>query len=181
MLLFIDIETSGLDRLKNNMISLGAITEDGQHTFYHECRLEPGEPCSDEALAVNGFTRESVFDQSKPTKEALYHFFASWVKGLQEMYGYKEFILAGENIGGFDAIMLRKAYDGTINFGKDWPFGHRFIDLHSVAYLATSKSQSLDKSLEALGLPPEVKPHNALNGAKAARDLYMGVINWFRS
>lgn len=171
MLIFIDIETTGLDRVRDNMVSLGAVTEDGKNQFYLECRLEPGDSCSQEALAINGFTADQLWDKEKPTREQVYHDFVRWVRDIEKAYG-EPITLAGENIASFDAIFLRKAFDGKLSFGKDWPFGHRFFDTHTIAQFFLHKSQSLDKSLQALGLDPETKPHNALNGAKAAQRLY---------
>lgn len=55
---------------------------------------------------------------------------------------------------------------------KKWPFGHRSVDLHSVAFAKLGKSLSLDGILQAVGLQPEPKPHNALTGARLERDAF---------
>jgi DNA polymerase III epsilon subunit-like protein len=176
MLIFVDTETTGLNRLTDNILSLGAVTEDGKNEFYMECRLNEYEGFSDEALAVNGFSKHEIYSDSKADRRGLYNNFSLWVKHMEKLYGEKP-ILAGENIGSFDMIMLSKASNNmdeiTFDSKRDWNFGHRFLDVHSVALVVTGVSQSLDKSLQFFGLPPEKRLHNALSGAKAARDLYM--------
>lgn len=173
MLVFIDTETSGLDRLRHNMLSLGAITEDGRNQIGFECRLHDGEEYSPEALAVNGYTVEQIFDKQKLTRQQVYHDFSIWLQQIKEYYN-TDVQLAGENIGSFDVLMLSKGSnpESKINLLDGWNFGHRYFDVATLTATVLGKSMSQDKALQALGLEAEPKPHNALVGAKSSLRLY---------
>lgn len=182
MLVFIDVETSGLDRLKHNMLSLGAVTEDGKNQIGFECRLFRGEEYSPEALTVNGFTVEDIYNPKKLDRMQVYHDFSQWIKDVKRAYETEDVQLAGENIGSFDIIMLAKANNpyGYINLDRDkgWNFGHRYFDVSTLSTAVLGKSVSQDKALEALGLDPEPKPHNALVGAKTSLRLYNALMSY---
>lgn len=160
-----DIETTGLSPTKNAMVSLGAVDYDTEEEFYGECCIIPTFQFVEmEALAVNGFSLDEVNDATKQFDFQLYTRFLKWAEG-------REMLLAGQQVGSFDILFLRAIHDRCGWFGK-WPFGHRSIDLHSVAFAKFGKSLSLDGVLKAVGLEPEPKPHNALTGARLERDAF---------
>jgi DNA polymerase III epsilon subunit-like protein len=165
--IFLDIETSGLDPRKNGILSIGACSPNGQQ-FYGECSLRAGADYSLKALEINGFTPEQIDDPDLQEEHELYSNFVTWCKELDE------FMLCGENVGSFDVQFLKYVH-GLVedDIGK-WPFGHRYIDLHTLAFLKLGKSMSMDHVREALGLPEEPAPHNALTGAQTARE------TWYR-
>jgi len=67
-MIIIDVETTGLNPWKHSILSLAALDfSNSSNTFYTECRLEPHAIVEQGALDINGFTREQIFDQSKPT------------------------------------------------------------------------------------------------------------------
>lgn len=177
-MIILDIETGGLDPITNPMLSLGAVDYNTCEEFYGECRASQGTNIDDRALEVNGFTMAQCQDVAKDTEADLYAKFLSWCVG-------RETLLAGQQVGAFDIRFLREIHDKnktvTWSFGGMWPFGHRSVDLHSVAFAQLGKSLSLDGILTAVGLSPEPKPHNALTGARLERDAFkrlLGAPGW---
>jgi len=157
MIIVVDVETSGQDTKKHAILSIGASVLGGTSSFYQECRLGFFDKIDPGALKVNGFTKENCTDPSKETALEIYNKFISWVKSQTSE---KELILAGQQVGSFDVLFLKKAC------GKcSWPFSYRTIDIHSVAFTVFGKSLSLDSILEKLKLCRPVGGHNALSDA----------------
>lgn len=169
-MLIIDIEASGTDPLKNSILSIGALDFDHpDNQFYDECRAWEGAHINDEALAVNGFTKEEALDPSKKTEEEVVKAFIAWAKPL------RDWTFAGQNPS-FDRDFIRAA---CLRNHIDFPFAHRTLDTHSLAYLHMVKrgvvppfdsakrrsSLDLDAILRYVGVPEEPSPHNALTGA----------------
>lgn len=166
-MIILDIETTGLDPQKNAMVSLGAVDYDTDKSFYGECRIEEGDEVNDGALAINGFTREQINDIDKVYAVTIYEQFLNWTQQ------FKDKLLGGHNIGHFDLLFLERYHRELHKIRETlWPFGYRTVDLHTVAYDVLGKSLSHEKICEALGLPVEQKPHNALTGARSERDAF---------
>jgi DNA polymerase III epsilon subunit-like protein len=172
-MIIIDVETTGVDEIKHSILSVGAIDfEHPERQFYEECRAWSGAHIDDAGLAINGFTREGVADQSKQTDEELIKHFIAWAKKS------KENTFAGQNPS-FDRDFLHRAAD---RYHLEWPFAFRTIDQHSVCYTHMVKrgvvipvihnhsDLNSDKIMEYVGIPVEPHPHNALNGAKVAAE-----------
>lgn len=165
-MVFIDIETTGIDREKCGILSIGAIALDGMNTFYQECN--PGNVLvTEDAMAINGQKIRDIKNRKVSSCQAV-TFFVSWALQRENP------ILAGYNLASFDVMFLHKAWNGTFNM--DWPLGRRFVDIHSIAYGAWDKSFSSDGLSRRLGIEPEKKPHNALSGAIQARNLYLKML-----
>mgnify|MGYP006266430047 CR=1 FL=1 len=158
-ILVVDIETTGTDPQKHSIVSIGAVHPASSEEFYIECRMLPDREVMDAALMVNGFTREQCNDESKTTAQNAYFKFLTWAK-----YMHPKPLLAGQNIGSFDSKFLENLHNLTTN--EKWPFGYRSIDLHSLSFAVSGESLTLDEAGISIGLGPEQKPHNALNGAK---------------
>jgi DNA polymerase III epsilon subunit-like protein len=172
-MIILDVECTGVDEVKHSILSVGAIDFDNpSYQFYEECRAFDGAHVMDEALAINGFTSEQVFDKSKQTDEELVRHFIEWAKGV------KEHTFAGQNPS-FDRDFLHRAAD---RYHLEWPFAYRTIDQHSVCYTHMIKrgivppvinnrtDLNSDKIMKYVGIPEEIHPHNALNGAKVAAE-----------
>ncbi len=168
-MIVVDIETTGLDPDKHAILSIGAIDFDNpENQFYQECRAFGGAEVSEEALEVNGFAKEEVFDESKPLPQQTLHDFFRWCFRL------KEKTMAGQNTH-FDHSFLKK---NAKKYGFTWMFGHRYVDMHSVAvahHLRTGtplpiKDQRIQLDTDAIliytGLPMRRGFHNALEDAK---------------
>ncbi|HLC98067.1 MAG TPA: 3'-5' exonuclease [Candidatus Nanoarchaeia archaeon] len=168
-MIVVDVETSGLDPQKNSILSIGAVEFcNPKNQFYTESQLFDGAEVSDSALRINGFSRESIFDPSKPTVESAVKQFLEWASRCP----YRT--LAGENPT-FDKDFLRASAE---RYNVEWRLGRRLVDLHSISYtkhLELNKIPPLQNGVSELkadatysfvGIPEEPTPHNALNGAK---------------
>lgn len=170
-MLVLDVEASGVEAHKNSIVSLGALElENPKNRFYMECRVWDGAHISEEALAVNGFTREEITDPRKASEADLVHAFIQWSESVQER------TLAGQNPS-FDRDFLR--YGAQRAGHTNWPFAHRTIDTHTLAYMHMvnrglvppvdpvhhRSALNLDTVLNYCGIPEEPQPHNALTGA----------------
>lgn len=163
-IIFVDIETTGACKTNSSIISIGAVSSYNSCEFYEKCRWWKESRLDEEAAKINGETvspNEKVFDSSR---ELVYPFVTWCLKNSTRP------ILAGWNLPSFDAMFLHKAYAG--NFNMTWPLGYRFIDIHSIAYFMFGESFNSGDLARKLEIPLEENPHNALNGARQARNLY---------
>ena len=72
-MIVLDIETTGADPQVNGIVSLGAIDFlHPERVFSAECRARDGIEIDDEALRINGFTREQILDTSKQSEQEAY-------------------------------------------------------------------------------------------------------------
>lgn len=124
-MIIIDIETTGLNFWENSILSIGALCfNNPEKQFYEECRIDEGDVITENALKINGFTREEITNKEKQTQEELVSRFINWINE-QEIR-----ILAGHNVGFFDLNFIKtKAKKYKI------PLRMRFrsLDLCSVA------------------------------------------------
>lgn len=168
-MIVLDIEASGVDPFKNSILSLGALDlDDPTNQFYDECRIWDGAHVEDEALAINGFSREEIADPTKKTEAELVTAFIAWATDRPQ-----ERTLAAQNVS-FDHEMLRAA---CIRAGISFPFAKRTIDVHTLVWThmrvngkepPTANNHSainMGYALQYCGLPEEPKPHNGLTGA----------------
>lgn len=168
-MIVVDVETTGLDCKKNSIIEIGAVDFlNPKNRFFTDCRAKPDSEINDYALKINGHTREDIYSFLKSSQKTAIESFDSWLRTVMDI------TIMGENPR-FDLDFLAQAYNDA---GMDSPFGHRTIDLHSIAisHILSQKSKSIlikDKRLavnsefimQYVGIPNEPKPHNGLNGA----------------
>jgi len=168
-MLVVDVEASGTEAHKHSIVSVGALDlSNPSNRFYEECRVWDGAHIMDEALKVNGFTKEQITDPKKQSEANLIHTFMQWSDSL------KERTLAGQNVS-FDRDFLKYACERAGH--TDWPFAFRTVDTHTLCYMhmvnrglqppvANRRSAlDLDAVLNYCGIPEEPTPHNALTGA----------------
>jgi DNA polymerase III epsilon subunit-like protein len=169
----VDVESSGVEAHVHSILSVGAVDlADPTRQLYLECRAWEGAKIEDEALAVNGFTREQATDPAKESEAELVRKFIAWALLSEE----RTFV--GQNPS-FDRDALRYA---AVRAGHtEWPFAHRTIDTHTLCYMHMIKrgltppinpqmkhsALNLDAILNYCGIPEEPDPHNALTGAKS--------------
>lgn len=179
-MIVVDVEASGLDPNKHSIVSIGALDlKHPTNQFYEECRIWDGAGIMDEALEVNGFTREQIVDPSKKSLEEVITAFMLWIEQCDE------FTLAGQNPS-FDRDYL---HNSATKYHLNWPLAHRTLDLHSVAYVHLisrgipiplknkHSALNLDSILEYCGMTEgEPKPHNALTGAKSAAECFSRIL-----
>ncbi len=169
----VDVEASGIGPDTHSIVSVGAVDLDNPtRTFYEECRVWEGAHINDEAMVVNGFTKEQVTDPNKQSEADLVHKFAAFAEPIADR------TLAGQNVS-FDRDLLQAAAKRAGH--TNWPFAHRTIDSHSLCWMHMVKrgltppidaehkrsGLNLDAILNYCGIPEEPKPHNALTGAKS--------------
>lgn len=172
-MIVVDVECTGTEAHKHSILSVGAIDFDNPtHQFYEECRAWDGAKIEDEALAVNGFSREQAIDASKQSEAELVHKFITWSEGIPDT------TFAGQNVS-FDRDFLKYAAQRAGH--TNWPFAHRTLDTHTLAWMHMVKrglvppidaekrrsALNLDAVLNYCGIPEEPQPHNALTGAKS--------------
>jgi DNA polymerase III epsilon subunit-like protein len=130
-----------------------------------------GAHIEDEALAVNGFTKEEILDPSKQSEGDAVHAFITFAEGMADT------TIAGQNVF-TDLYFLRAAAERAGH--TNWLFAHRIIDIHTMCFehmikrgvtppvdpLKHHSALNLDAVLNYCGIPGEPKPHNALTGAK---------------
>ena len=166
----IDTEATGTEPGKHSLVSIGALDLDNPtNRFYEECRIWDGAHVMDEALAINGFTREQISDPQKLPEGEIVRRFLEWSQHMGDR------TLAGQNVS-FDRDMLKAA---CAREGLSWDLAHRTIDSHTLCVMHMVKrgetppidvvhrhsSLNLDAILGYCGIPSEPKPHNALTGA----------------
>ena len=179
-MIIVDTELSGLEPAKHSLVSIGAYDfSDPSRFFYEECRIWEGAHVMDEALLVNGFTREQISDPTKPSDLEITERFLKWA--LES----KEHTIAGQNPA-TDRDFIKMTCERN---HVSWPLAHRVIDLHSICYYHILKrgvipptenrrsDLNLDKILVYCGLEPEKRPHNGLVGAKLETECLSRLIN----
>ena len=170
-MIIVDVEASGTDQNQNSLLSIGAFDFDNpKNQFYRECKIWPGAHINDDALKVNGFTKEQAEDSKKQTDVELVKKFIEWALKC------KEHTFAGQNPS-FDRDFI---HSSALRGHLDWPFAYRTIDQHSLCFMHMIKrgitppvvndrtDLNSDKIMEYVGIPVEPHPHNGLNGAKVA-------------
>ena len=170
-MLVIDVEASGTEHYKHSIVSIGALDFlNPSNRFYEECRVWDGAHIMDEALEVNGFTKEQITDTKRQSEADAVHAFLYWSENLPER------TLAGQNVS-FDRDFLKAASERAGH--TNWSFSHRTIDTHTLCYMHMIKrgvqppldkehrhsALNLDAVLNYVGIPAEPTPHNALTGA----------------
>jgi len=193
-MIILDIETSGLDFMKNGICSIGALCFDNvNEKFYEECKIDDEDDISKGAMKINRFTEEDFRDKTKQTQEELIEKFFDWLEKQEDK------MLAGHNIGFFDLNFLKKKAE---KYGIQIKSRYRSLDLCSVAqfryFQVYSKfllddykenSMNLSEILKFCGMKDERikldkddiikegKPHNALEDAELEAECFFRLMN----
>ena len=166
-MIILDCETTGLESYRHALVSIGAVLyEDQGKEFYTEKRPADGAEISDQALEVNGYTREYLQNIEISTRDAMRQF-SNWV--LTEDRLLPRHYLGGFNTH-FDAAFINWSYEKAKMDKTSIPnFDFHYLDLYSVFVAKVGKKgqgTGLRGVCEYLGVRPESYPHNALNGAR---------------
>ncbi|MDE1810455.1 MAG: 3'-5' exonuclease [Candidatus Micrarchaeota archaeon] len=187
----VDVEATGLDSRRCSIVSVGVVlySKGKVKEYYYECRPFRGAVINDEGLEVNGTTRKELKSLKRIPQR----------KMMKEMYrilkSNRVHTIAGQNTS-FDRDFLDAA---ARRCKVRWDFGHRTIDMHSIAYaIMLEKGMKIptkvggrnhltaDVIYTKLGIPEEPRPHNGLVGARMefeglARMIYgKGVLSDFK-
>jgi DNA polymerase III alpha subunit (gram-positive type) len=163
----VDVETTGTDPVKNGIVAIGACNFSNRKEIYIENKIRPDALISDEALNINGFTRDEITQSYKIDEYS----------ALCELIDYanenKLTIIVGKNPN-FDYNFLKEIWLRNNENLKGFPFSYRVIDVTS--FVITSCLQARNPIPEKgfssefisniLDIEQEPKPHNALSGAR---------------
>jgi len=171
-MIVLDVESTGLVPGVHSIVSLGALDlDDPTNQFYEECAVWEGAHIDDDALRINGFTREEVAGEGARVRQSeadLIKAFVAWATDRP-----KDRTLAAQNPS-FDLEFVQAA---CARAGLECPFAKRTIDVHTLVWLhmiergieppqkGGHSAINLDFALQYCGIPEEPKPHNALTGA----------------
>ncbi len=161
-LIFLDLETTGLNVQKHEILEIGAIRVNPKKPFKIEEELSLKvkathlENADKEALRIVGYSNES-WKRAISIKKAL--------KMLEHFS--RNGVMAGFNVS-FDWAYLHKAY---AEIGKEEPFHYHRLDVLSMAYVKLFNNKTINKfSLSTicdLLTVPRGDKHQALADAKA--------------
>jgi DNA polymerase-3 subunit epsilon len=160
-LIFFDIESTGLNVIRDRIIQLAMIRyhEDGSPPVERMYLINPGIPISPEAMAVHGITPQDV--ANKPT-------FTQLAKEIFEFIGDAD--LAGYNSNRFDIPVLMEEFARAgIDFDVD---RRRTLDVQRIFYKMEPRTLSAayqfycGKSIE--------KAHDALEDVRATVEVLEG-------
>lgn len=177
-ILVVDLETTDLDEGRGSIIQLGAVwlfggpEDPDKQEFACDCRAWPGAIVDPGALEVNGASEARVWNPALPVEMEALDLFYAWIQSCLSEGRGPSVILAGLNPY-FDLRWLRAA---AARAGRsETIFPHRTLDLHTLALHhavvngkpVPTKGFKTDGIYELLSLPPEPRPHVAIQGARA--------------
>ena len=177
-LLWCDTETTGLDDKVNDVVQVACIIViDGKtvEEFEKFCRPINPDAISDEALEVNGRTREEIMAWPDPEvmKGELVDIFSRYVNRYNKA---DKFIMAGQNVR-FDAEFLGQHFEKCGDpYFFSWIHGAHLDTLNLALLLEIRKKKTLfkDRKLETLAKVMGVKldnAHDALADIQATREV----------
>jgi DNA polymerase-3 subunit epsilon len=170
-LIVVDTETGGFDPSKNAILQFGAVIyHDGSISGTFSSMICDAGEIIDESLGVHALDVRSLQSQWDSPWLVIQKF-KNWL-ATNELYGKQT--LAAHNAT-FDSGFLRRLWR-LADQDFDEQFDYRMLCTQTAALLLEQAGRlqlpggnaSLDNVALALGLQPEPKPHDALNGATLA-------------
>lgn len=187
--IFLDLETTGLDPTRHSVIELALSILDLQNlkhlASYHTKIIQPESVWNDRdpnSIRVNGFTYEEIC-KGKPIELV-----REEVKDLLISHQIKrgEAVFICQNPS-FDRAFFSQILDVYTHERLLWPY--HWLDLASMfwvklledlskdrQFIPNPCSLSKDKIANYFGLPPEEKPHRAMNGVNHLIACYKAVV-----
>jgi DNA polymerase III epsilon subunit-like protein len=135
----LDIETTGLDPDKHNVISIGAVNPKDGYEFYREIYYKDlFVSTKTQAFLKIDFSKIENTQKSEP-----YTVICDFNTWLMNQYHHKPIIIMGLNIGFFDLQFIKKLSQSVGSPGTMTLFDYRSMDLNSVMmYLSQSSGLS---------------------------------------
>ncbi len=175
----LDIETSGLDRVKCGIWQIGAYDLTSRTEFLEECRIDDKDeiintPGTKPVLEVIGKTEAELRDSKKQSQIQLLHHFFKWV----DKRSMKNFLCQNPQ---FDVTFIEIR---AKKYGLEIPFYYRSFDLHDTAqnryfdlyekFLVKDdhSDMGLSNILKFCGMEDNRKAHNALEDCKLTAECY---------
>ena len=176
--IILDLETSGLDKVKCGIWQIGAIDLNNNEEFFQEGRIDDKDFVEKDALKVIGKTEEDLRDKNKKTQKQLLKEFFQWL----ETRKVKNFLCQNPQ---FDVTFLEiKANE----YGLKIPFRYKCFDSHTIAQMVYYKingefwfedgrsKMNLGKILEFVGMKDNRQAHNALEDCKLTAECFSRLI-----
>ena len=166
MLLFLDVETTGLEG-NDRICALGLITVDEKETKTYQTLIKPPRKIKPEAMAVHHITNEMLKDAPS--------FSASEVSKVLEQYNSEENILIAHNIS-FELEMLSKESllwrGGIIDTLRCSKHLIDEIERFSLQYLRYELGLYKTEQAQSTSLNVTLQAHNALSDAFHVKMLF---------
>ena len=177
----IDVETSGLDPVKNALLEVAAVTlvmnssgkvvRDEAFSFHVEPFI--GAELDPQSLQITGIDPTHPFRFAIPEQQALHNIF---VKVRQKLIaaGCSRAVLVGHNAW-FDLAFIHSAVKRT---KLSFPF-HSFTTLDTASLSAVALGETvLAKAVRCAGIPFDVsQAHSALYDAERTAELFCYIVN----
>lgn len=168
-MIVVDVETTGMDPNRCAVVNIGAVDLDNpENRFYEECCVPEEAEFQEFVVEYCGVTEEEVKSKLRKDQKEVFNLFEKWLETVEDH------TIGGQNIR-FDINFLDMMRE---RIGKTLPFGHRFIDMHTICYYHMKKrglevplkngmtDLNTDKVMNYVGIPCEPKPHKkAITGA----------------
>lgn len=172
-----DVETSGLNPIKNDIISLAYIIEiNGQEKAEGEFFIQPFNwaDMGDKALEINGFTREQL--KTFETPKEVYKKIVKLLDRYIDKYNKQDkFHLAGYNVK-FDVDFFKQFFikNGDKYFGSY--FNYRVLDVMCALFIEDYKKSleienfKLETASKKFGI--EINAHDAKADIRVTKNLF---------
>lgn len=168
-MIVLDIETTGLDPRRHSIVEIGAIDFNSPGNFFSErCSVWEGAEIDLRALEINGLSVEDIHYKTILSQKEIISNFIGWLDGIEDK------TIAGQNVD-FDIDFFNES---SARCGLTFRLGKRKVDQHAIVFAHLMKRNikpplkegfsvvNSDFIMKYAGIPPEPKPHRAINGAR---------------
>ncbi|MGD9276100.1 MAG: 3'-5' exonuclease [Candidatus Pacearchaeota archaeon] len=129
-MIVLDIESSGLDTGRCGIWQIGAIElENPDNQFLEESRIDNEDIIDENALKINGKTKEELRDESKQSQKQMILNFIDWAKTC------KTKLIVGHNVAWDFFFIANKCRRYKIQKEFYDIFGHNVIDTYTIAQM----------------------------------------------
>ncbi|NGX26599.1 MAG: hypothetical protein K940chlam6_00524 [Chlamydiae bacterium] len=184
--IFLDTETNGLNPLKHCILELAfkiIDVETGELQYAYEVVIAQSlinwDRCDPHSLEINGFNWEIISAGTPPEEVAGAIITAFAQNGVKR----KDAVFICQNPS-FDRAFFSQLVDPDLQESLGWPY--HWLDLASMYWAMRIQEESFpwqtgvskDKISEVYSLPPEKKPHRAMNGVNHLLACYEAVVGF---